>query len=147
MDIDLKNSLYTKVDSLAPEYGLFDLTFPSFYRKAGYRSDMSSSDAVEGLGALLEVATGVRLDFGSGADAVSGAGGREEWKAEGMRRWIDGESENNIQLPAVDLERTRLNGEGNVEDEESEALAKNEKKEMDWSTRNFWLAWDALNHE
>lgn len=141
MDSDLKNSLYTKVDALAPEYGLDDLTFPSFYRKAGYRSDISSSDAVEGIGALLEVATGVRLDFGSGADAVSGAGGREEWKAEGMRRWIDGEAE--------DAEEDKAGPHKVVEeqDEENATIVKAERREIDWGTRNFWLAWDALNNE
>lgn len=139
MDADLKVSLYTKVDDLAPEYGLDDLTFPSFYRKSGYRSDISSSDAVEGLGALLEVATGVRLDFGTGADAVSGAGGREEWKAEGMRRWIDGEGD--AETAEMPKEKT---GE---EDEEEGAIVKADKLEIDWGTRNFWLAWDALSTE
>lgn len=144
MDSDLKDMLYDKVDQLAPEYGLDDLTFPSFYRKSGYRSDISSSDAVEGLGALLEVATGVRLDFGTGADAVSGAGGREEWKAEGMRRWIDGEAEMEMESGGGEQ---REKGVGGEEEEEENAIVKAEKLEIDWGTRNFWLAWDALSNE
>lgn len=144
MDIDLKNTLYKQVDALAPEYGLMDLTFPSFIRKAGYRSDISSSDAVEGLGALLEVATGIRLDFGSGTDnLVGGNGGREEWKAEGMGRWVDGGAEggaagNDNRKPAED---------GGAAEEEDAEVAKKERQELDWGTRNFWLAWDALNTE
>ena len=68
---------------------------------------MAASDAVEALGALLEVATGVRLDFASAltpgtrsgaaaagssgghghAIAASAHGGREEW-SEGLRSWV-----------------------------------------------------------
>lgn len=128
MDSDLKNGLFAKVDELAPEYGLHDLTFPSFIRKSGYRSDISSSDAVEGIGALLEVATGVRLDFGNGG-VGAGGGGREEW-AEGVKRWVERDE---------DKENRGV--------EEEEEAGEGERKEREWGIRNFWLAWDALSAE
>lgn len=133
MDSDLKNSLFTKVAELAPEYGLLDLTYPSFIRKSGYKSDISASDAVEGLRALLEVATGVRLDFGNGGIGA-GTGGREEW-SEGLKGWVERDGE--------DKENRKPQG---GDDEEGEQAAA-ERKEQDWGTRNFWLAWDALNSE
>jgi cell division control protein 45 len=124
MDIDLKSGLFTKVASLAPEYGLNDLTYPSFIRKSGYKSDISSSDAVEGLGALLEVATGVRLDFGNGNAT---GGGREEW-SEGIKGWVEKEGK-----------------EGGGREEEEGGEKKDGHEE--WGRRNFWLAWDALSPE
>lgn len=104
MAADLKLSLFNRLEELAPEYELFDLIVPSFVRKSGYRTDIAAADAVEALGALLEVATGVRLDFASAlmpgtrsgvaaagghghAIAASAHGGREEW-SEGLRSWV-----------------------------------------------------------
>lgn len=158
MDVDLKLSLFSSVETLAPEYGLFDLTFPSFIRKNGYRIDLSASDVIEAVGSLLEVATGIRLDFG-GVSAVGGGGsgaagvgmglhgaggGREEWKAEGMSRWIEGVE------GAPDKSIASLAGntaDGGVAEEEGEEERRKEKQESDWATRNFWLAWDSLDNE
>lgn len=141
MDLDLKNNLFSKVDELAPEYGLTELTYASFIRKAGYRSDISSADTVEGLGALLEVATGVRLDFGNGGVGTGAAGGgREEW-SEGVKNWVKRDGSGS----SVENKRPE-NGEVD-EDEEGAAAAAMEKREFDWATRNFWLAWDALSPE
>ena len=144
MDLDLKNNLFHKVDELKDEYGLHDLTYASFIRKSGYRSDISSSDAVEALGALLEVATGVRLDFGNGGVGTGAAGGgREEW-SEGIKNWVQkdgrGGDKENVR-PAL-----REDGEEHDDEDEAAALAL-QKKELDWATRNFWLAWDALSTE
>lgn len=135
MDSDLKSRLYSNVDSLAPEYGLDDLSYPSFLRKSGFRSDISASDAVEGLSALLEVATGVRLDFGN--IGGSGASIREEWK-EGVKGWVEKGKEGG----EGDKENSKPGEEGEEAEEE-----KRERKAQDSATRNFWLAWDALNPE
>lgn len=145
MASDLKASLIPSVTELAPEYGLDDLLFPSFLRRSGYRSELSAADAVEGLGALLEVASGVRLDFNaaSGAAAAGMAGqgkgnnkvqvmgsGREEWASRfgGAR--------------AREKEEEREDGEEETEEEKADRRAKRDKDDRE---RNFWLAWDALN--
>lgn len=63
MDLDLKESLVRRMESIAPEYGLTDLVFKSFTRSYGFRSmPLSASDAVEGLSALLQAAHGVRVE-------------------------------------------------------------------------------------
>ncbi|WFC98739.1 DNA replication initiation factor cdc45 [Malassezia yamatoensis] len=63
MDIDLKNSLVHRMESIAPEYGLTDLVFQSFTRSFGFRSmPMNASDTVEGVAALLQAAHGVRVE-------------------------------------------------------------------------------------
>lgn len=125
MDSDLKFRLFANMDALAPEYGLTDLTYPSFIRKSGYRSDISASDAVEGLSAILEAATGVRLDFGnSTGDQPIGA---EEW-TEGLKRWVE-------------------KGEGRERGEAKKQEVGIEERMRNWATRNFWLAWDALGQE
>lgn len=63
MDLDLRNSLVSRMESIAPEYGLTDLVFQSFTRSYGFRSmPLSASDAVEGISALLQAAHGVRVE-------------------------------------------------------------------------------------
>jgi len=145
MASDLKASLIPSVTQLAPEYGLDDLLFPSFLRRSGYRSELSAADAVEGLGALLEVASGVRLDFNaaSGAAAAGMAGqgksstkvqilgsGREEWAS----RFGGARAREKQDEPAE--------GEEETDDQKAERRAKRDKDDRE---RNFWLAWDALN--
>lgn len=112
MSSDLKASLFPMLSEQRASYGLWDLSYPSFVRKSGWRVDLSAQDYVDALEALLEAATGVRLDFASittvdarralvdggtnGAAAAAGAGqhsaatqygGREEW-AEGIKSWV-----------------------------------------------------------
>ncbi|KAK4050288.1 DNA replication initiation factor cdc45 [Microbotryomycetes sp. JL201] len=151
MASDLKLSLFGKIQDLAPEYGLHDLVIPSFVRKSGYKTDIAASDAVEALGALLEVATGVRLDFGNavawrrGPGGAGGAlesarehGGREEW-SEGIKTWVSkGEGKENRRPFS---ENGNLRNEGEQESE----VVKQARLERDWALRNFWLAWDALS--
>lgn len=63
MDLDLRKSLVSRMESIAPEYGLTDLVFKSFTRSYGFRSmPLSASDAVEGISALLQAAHGVRIE-------------------------------------------------------------------------------------
>jgi cell division control protein 45 len=110
MDIDLKSTLRSKLEAIAPEYGLLELSYPSFTRCFGYRSPpLSAADAVEAVSALLDVAGGVRMEvevegarnggewFGGGRVwEVEGARGRmggEEATGEGRRREGEGEGE------------------------------------------------------
>lgn len=147
MDLDLKHSLYNNIETLVPEYGLFDLTYPSFVRKAGYRADMAASDVVEGLGAILEVASGVQLDFGGAFVASDAPGTREEWRPEGLRRWIEaGDYRDPRAAPGANKENERP---GDEERDELDVEAQPQKKDAsdEWWKRNFWLAWDAISHD
>ena len=142
MDIDLKSSLRSKLDSIAPEYGLLELSYPSFTRCFGYRSPpLSAADAVEAISALLDVAGGVRMEV-----EVEGArnggewfGGGRVWEVEGRRgerrgRMMEGVSE----VSGEDRKRAEsADGEG---EEKLEA-----KMEVEWWKNNFWTAFDALS--
>lgn len=74
MPLDLRNSVVTRLEAIAPEYGLTELVFKSFIRSYGYRSSpLSAMDSVEGLNALLIAATGVRIEVQDEALTFSGA--------------------------------------------------------------------------
>lgn len=160
MASDLKTSLFSMLQEQKDAYMLWDLTYPSFVRKSGWKTDLSASDCVEALGAMLEAATGVRLDFtgaidgrralmgteagvGQGAghhDAATQHGGREEW-SQGIKGWVEKGREGEEQLRQVGAPG---------EDEgmsEKEVREKRDKDEADARRRNFWFAWDALDPE
>ncbi len=130
MDMALRKDLQNKLDSITPEYGMAELTYPSFMRCAGYRTQpLSAADSDEAVQALLHVGGGVKLEI-----EVEGArnggewfGGGKAWKAP---RWRDGDAKNN------------KDGE---KDDVQEEVEPAEKKEIDWWLRNFWLAYDSLN--
>lgn len=64
MELDLRQSLVQRMESIAPEYGLVDLTFRSFTRAYGFRTvPLSASDVVQGISALLQAAHGVRIEI------------------------------------------------------------------------------------
>jgi len=64
MELDLRQSLVQRMEAIAPEYGLVDLTFRSFTRSYGFRTvPLSASDAVQGISALLQAAHGVRIEI------------------------------------------------------------------------------------
>jgi cell division control protein 45 len=144
MDMSLKQSLRIKVDSIAPEYGLFDLAYPSFVRASGYQSVLSASDSVEAVGALLEVGTAVRLDFG---------------REEGFKTWgayVSGEEDNKENAAPAGGQVQQANGghagvarqplgekDQVVEDPDAVVV----RPEDQWWVRNFWLAWNALGEE
>ncbi|KAI9320750.1 CDC45 family [Dichotomocladium elegans] len=54
MDMQLKDMLKNKIETVAPLYGLTDICFPSFARTYGYKLRFSASDAVYALATLLE---------------------------------------------------------------------------------------------
>ncbi|GAA5934623.1 hypothetical protein JCM3775_002007 [Rhodotorula graminis] len=167
MSTDLKTSLFPMLNEQRAAYGLWDLTYPSFIRKSGWRVDLSASDCVEALGAMLEAATGVRLDFSSATDgrralvggeggiaggvgqhsAATQHGGREEW-AQGMRSWVAKGAPG-----GVEGDKENLNPDGTVKDKDDEGMTDKEKRarrdrdESDARRQNFWYAWDALDPE
>lgn len=147
MDMDLKKMLTKKLKDIAPEYGLAELTYPSFTRCFGYRSQpLSAADAVEGISALLDVAGGVRMEV-----EVEGARNGGEWFGagrvwdapvrEGSRRRRDDEREN--VPPGGDVAKAgkaKPVAEGAEEDDGDEHT-----KEVPWWVKNFWTAFDALH--
>jgi cell division control protein 45 len=121
MDMDLKQKLKSKLADIAPEYGLIELTYPSFARCFGYKAQpLSAADAVEAVSALLDVAGGVNMEV-----EVEGARNGGEWFGAG-RVWAHNKDKE-------DIENVQPSGK---EDEE--------KKELQWWVRNFWSAFDAL---
>lgn len=160
MDMDLKRSLRSKVDSIAPEYGLFDLSYPSFVRSFGYQAVLSASDVTECVSALLEVANGVRLDFGSelggmvwsGERAWGSAVGKEdggEDSAGGTDRngHPSSDKENHGNGDAIAQAANAQNAVVRQEEAAAVAAAKAKKREEAWWVRNFWMAYDALGQE
>ena len=146
MDIDLKSSLRSKLESIAPEYGLLELSYPSFTRCFGYRSPpLSAADAVEAISALLDVAGGVRMEVEIEGARNGGEwfGGGRVWEVEGRR----GERTSAEAVPeggaeAVGEGRHRIGGvDGEAEDGQEEEG----KMEVEWWKKNFWTAFDALS--
>ncbi|CAO1627391.1 unnamed protein product [Sympodiomycopsis kandeliae] len=63
MPMDLRNSLLKQLNSIAPEYGLGEISLQSFIKYFGFRSiPFSALDMVESLNALLTAATGVKIE-------------------------------------------------------------------------------------
>lgn len=117
MDTSLKRILHTKMDEIAPEYGLLELSYPSFVRSYGYKSQpLCAADVVDGVSALLEAAGGLRLEVEveGGRNGGEWFGGGREWK---MRR-----------------EDNKPNGNSEGEEDDDE-----------WWKNNFWVAFDALS--
>lgn len=137
---DLKLSLRNKLDQIAPEYGLVELTYPSFTRCYGYLSQpISACDAVEAMSALLDVAGGVRMEV-----EVEGARNGGEWFGAG-RVWDAGgregsgrkdEDKENVLVGGIIAAGAGAKGK----DDEGQP-----EEELQWWVRNFWTAFDALD--
>ncbi|KAI9305704.1 DNA replication pre-initiation complex subunit Cdc45 [Cunninghamella echinulata] len=64
MDMELKNILRTKIEAVAPLYGLTDICFPSFSRTYGWKYRLSASDVVYALATLLETSPSAAASLG-----------------------------------------------------------------------------------
>ena len=143
MDMDLKKGLVNKLNEIAPEYGLVELTYPSFMRCFGYHSQpLSAADAVEGVVALLDVASGVRMEV-----EVEGArnggewfGASKLWEGPSGRRRRDDERENVRPGGRVSGTKVKPARDG-VDGDELGAG----QSEVEWWIKNFWDAYDALS--
>ncbi|KAJ9475753.1 Cell division control protein 45 [Pseudozyma hubeiensis] len=63
MPLDLRRSLVRKLQAIAPEYGLTQLTYRGFERSLGFRTaPLGAADVVEGVSALLVAAHGVKIE-------------------------------------------------------------------------------------
>lgn len=164
MSMDSKQTLAAKMQEQVPAHSLYDLAYPSFIRKDGYKVDLSASDYVDVLSSILEAGSGVRLNFEKvrtrkGAlaalyarnrggmvgqhDAATQNNGREVWTPK-SRMGREDDAKENRRPGGGGEDRPR------TEEEEEEGMSEKQKrerrdeKERDWRKRNFWLAWDAL---
>ncbi|TFK29808.1 cell division control protein 45 [Coprinopsis marcescibilis] len=137
MDMDLKRDLIQKLDDVAPEYGLVELSYSSFMRCYGYHSQpLSAADAVESVNALLDFAGGSRVEVELEGHRNGGEwfGGGRQWEASGYEKDV---------LPATKpsgntAQPQNANGQADVEDPLDESTG------VDWWKKNFWSAYDAL---
>ncbi|KAF9453265.1 cell division control protein 45 [Macrolepiota fuliginosa MF-IS2] len=134
MDMDLKRVLVDRFNETAPEYGLVELSYPSFVRCYGYRSQpFSAADAIEGISALIDVAGGLPLEI-----EVEGARNGGEWFG-GGRAW-----ETPVTEGRKGREDARLNGASGQDNMGTQNEGK-EQPEVAWWVKNFWIAYDALS--
>ncbi|KAH9857037.1 CDC45-like protein [Lenzites betulinus] len=135
---DLKLSLRQKLDQLAPDYGLVELSYPSFARCYGYRSQpLSAGDAVEALSALLDIAGGTRIEVEVEGTRNGGEwfGGGKIWDGGREGRYREDEREN---VPPGML--ANVNAQVGADGKDT-----GEKVEVQWWMKNFWSAYDALS--
>lgn len=133
MDMDLKRTLVDKLNEVAPEYGLVELSYPSFMRCYGYRTQpLSAADAVEAINTLLDVAKGVRMEI-----EIEGTRNGGEWFGRG-RIW---EGDKHAVYKKRDEELSR------AQDKETQELDDNSdpSQEERWWIQNFWAAYDAVS--
>lgn len=145
---DLKQSLRHKLDEIAPEYGLVELTYPSFARCFGYRSQpFSASDTVEAVGALIDVASGIRMEVEIEGARNGGEwfGSGKVWEANGKEGRRDDDRENIPpgSLASILKSRGKVSSKGNDNGEEGEEGG--DSHDIDWWVKNFWIAFDALS--
>lgn len=150
--MDLKKTLVQKLNDIAPQYGLVELSYPSFMRCFGYRSQpLSAADAVEGVSALLDVAEGIKLEvevegarnggewFGGGKvwEAANTARDSNRRKREERENIPPGGQGHNAGAPKA---KPIGDGEGFDDDPEGDG-----SKDVQWWVKNFWTAFDALS--
>ncbi|WVW86722.1 hypothetical protein I302_108776 [Kwoniella bestiolae CBS 10118] len=140
MDMDLKRKLPEQLESIAPEYGLIELSYPSFTRSFGFQlTSLSAADAVEVISSLLDIAVGVRLEV----DREGGKGGGE-WFG-GTTRWNVNTRESEASK-ADGKENQDPNEDNNGNEGDGEGSGEERKKRRDnWGTTNFWIAYDACD--
>ena len=143
MDMDLKRQLQGKLEAIAPEYGMVELTYPSFMRLYGFKSHpLSAADAVEAVSALLDIAGGVRMEV-----EIEGARNGGEWFG-GGKLWEAPDkvsSEERGKIALVEGVNHPNEGPANGLDQDGdESLIGGNGGELEWWVRNFWTAFDAL---
>ncbi len=138
MDMDLRIDLREKLDTVAPEYGLVELSYPSFTRAYGYRcTALAAADAVEGIEALLEAGTGIRIDV-----EYDGGKGGGEWFS-GTKIWSANEYGNEKEMKGT--AKKLQSGAGVVNGDEVDEMEESSKLEQGRNRKNFWVAYDALH--
>ncbi|KAG8827466.1 hypothetical protein FRC19_002919 [Serendipita sp. 401] len=135
MDSDLKRELREKLEDIAPEYGLVELSYPSFVRSFGFKSQpLCAADVIDGVSALLEAAGGLRVDI-----EVEGGRNGGEWFG-GGRQW-QMRTEDNKENVSITLQPDGRNVNGQSGTQDPAAM------EDEWWKNNFWVAFDALGRD
>jgi cell division control protein 45 len=120
-----KEKLNERLDQIAPEYGLVELTYPSFVRHFGFqRQPIGAADTVEALSALLDVGGRVKIvieEMGARNGGEWFSGGKF-WEVGG--NWREEDMDEPVREPIS-------NGEGS-------------RRPTAWWIQNFWSAYDAL---
>lgn len=136
MDMDLKKALVQKLDDVAPEYGLVELSYPSFMRCYGYHSQpLSAADAVESISALVDFAGGARLEVEMEGHRHGGEwfGGGKIWDPTGYER--DPTTSSKPKTASNNADNAQRNGGDDAEEDSSD---------LQWWKKNFWFAYDSL---
>lgn len=79
MELELKESLPARISKYASEFGLDDVSFPSFVRDFGFVLRLSASDAVYALMALLEAPRAVSDPGKPSSGALAPDGDSPTW--------------------------------------------------------------------
>ena len=140
MDMDLKKILIQKLNDIAPEHGLVELSYPSFTKRYGFRSQpLSAADAVEGISALLALAEGTRMEVEIAGSRNGGEwfGGGKIWEVGGSERNGEQEQESGNILKPQDHATIDADGEM-IENDGPRS------HEVQWWVKNFWTAYDSL---
>ncbi|KAG8769787.1 hypothetical protein FRC12_004741 [Ceratobasidium sp. 428] len=136
MDRTFRKDLPDMLEAIAPEYGMVELQYPSFVRAYGFLTQpLAAADCVEAVSALLDAATGVRLEV-----EVDGGRGGGEWfgaakiwnaaDAVGKKKGAGANGKESLGLDGS------LRAKGEEEDEKNKA----------WR-ENFWIAYDSLGSD
>ena len=142
MDMDLKKILVQKLNDIAPEHGLVELSYPSFTKSYGFRSQpLSAADAVEGISALLALAEGTRMEVEIEGTRNGGEwfGGGKIWEVGGSDRNEEQEQELGNTLKPQDHAAVNTDADGEVTEKDGPR-----SQEVHWWVKNFWTAYDAL---
>ena len=138
--MDLKRALIKKLDDVAPEYGLVELSYPSFMRCYGYHSQpLSAADAVESVNALLDFAGGTRVEIELEGHRNGGEwfGGGKRWEASGYEKDVLPDVLPNG--PGGAKQAPNTTGESGGPEEAPQGSIS-----VEWWKKNFWSAYDAL---
>jgi cell division control protein 45 len=142
MDMDLKKMLTQKLNDIAPEHGLVELSYPSFTKRYGFRSQpLSAADAVEGISALLALAEGTRMEVEIEGTRNGGDwfGGGKIWEVGGSERNGEREQESGNTLKPQDHAAINADADGEVIEKDGPR-----SQEVQWWVKNFWTAYDSL---
>lgn len=140
MDVDLKKALVQKLNDVAPEYGMVELSYPSFMHCYGYKTQpLSAADAVEGVGALLDVAAGVPIEV-----EIEGARNGGEWFGNGKMWQAPKASTAVATKKRKDEERENIPPGGEAVITNGKLAEVDEDEDKSW-VQNFWLAFDSLS--
>lgn len=148
MSLAVKNNLVHQLESIAPEYAMTELNYPSFVRARGWKGQgMSAADEVDVLATIMDVAYGYKMEveIEGGRNGGEWFGGGKVWEGRQASRLThrkDHERENIPPGDASNRARQKSSTEDGVEVDEP---PEGSKQDLPWWQQNFWAAFDALS--